>query len=70
MSKYVDYVFESCECNCDECGFTNIVDSTDYSEVNKELKRDNWIIKKINDNWYDFCSPECYETYMKSEGID
>ncbi len=35
MAKYVDYTFENCECQCDECGFESIIDSTDYSDINK-----------------------------------
>lgn len=69
MAKYVDYTFENCECQCDECGFETIIDSTDYSDINKQLKDDNWIIKKIGDYWHEFCSEECYEIFMNSEII-
>ena len=68
MSKYPDYDFENCECECDECGYSVIVDSTDYSTINDDLRADNWIIKKIGDDWHEFCSPECYETFINSEG--
>lgn len=65
MSKNVDYTFENCECICDECGYNTMVDSTDYSDINKELREDNWIIKKIDDCWYEFCSQKCYETFRE-----
>lgn len=69
MAKYVDYTFENCECQCDECGFELIIDSTDYSDINKQLKDDNWVIKKIGDYWHEFCSEECYEIFINSENI-
>lgn len=68
MTKYVDYTFENCDCECDECGYNQIIDSTDYSDINKELRDDNWIIKKIDDVWHEFCSQDCYEEFMKAEG--
>jgi len=66
MTKYVDYTFENCECQCDECGYDITVDSTDYTDVNRELKDDNWIIKKIDGVWYEFCSEECYKIFLGS----
>ena len=69
MAKYVDYDFENCDCECDECGYDEIIDSTDYSDINKKLRNDGWIIKNINGDWKEFCSQDCYETYCKSENL-
>lgn len=65
MAKYVDYIFENCECECDKCGYSEIIDSNDYSEINRELKSNGWIIKKIDERWLEFCSEECFEKYKK-----
>ena len=67
MAKYVDYDFENCECECDECGYSIIIDNTDYHDINEELRDDNWIIKKIGNRWYEFCSQDCYENFINRQ---
>jgi hypothetical protein len=71
MSKYVNYTFENCEvhCDCKGCPANDLIDSCDFSEINKELKSYGWIITKIDDEWKEFCSPECLDEYMGGEGI-
>jgi len=66
MAKYVNHNLEECECRCDECGYETMVESIDYSDINKALIEDNWIIKKIDDEWHEFCSEKCLESFMNS----
>lgn len=62
--KEVYYDFENCDVDCDECGHSAIIGSTDYTEINQELREEGWIIKCINGNWYEFCSMSCYRKFM------
>jgi hypothetical protein len=67
MAKNVNYGFENCDVDCDnkKCKSYELIDSCDYSDVNKEIKDMGWIIKKIDGNWYDFCCEECYKNFSK-----
>jgi hypothetical protein len=62
--KQVDYKFKSCECTCDECDYETTVDSTDFKDINQELRDNGWIIKNIDGEWCEFCSEECYKEYL------
>ena len=46
MAKEVDYDLEECVCTCDECGYEEYVDDTDYHNINAELREMGWIIKQ------------------------
>jgi len=37
-----------------------------HCDINKALREDNWIIKKIDDEWHEFCSEKCLESFMNS----
>ena len=63
--KEVDYTFENCNVICDYCDREERIESTDYSTINKELKENGWVIKKIGDDWYEFCCVECYRKFME-----
>lgn len=44
MSKYSDYDLETVTAQCDNCGTEyEVYDTTDYKEVNAELRIDGWI---------------------------
>nr|DAK84780.1 MAG TPA: CpXC protein [Caudoviricetes sp.] len=67
MSKRIDYDFETCDCECDNCGETTIVDSTDFKYVNDELKEKGWKVAYINDSFNDFCCEECYKKFVRPD---
>ena len=50
MAKEIDRDFDNCDCECDYCGQSETVYSTDYREINKELRDMGWIIRKIDVN--------------------
>ena len=63
--KEVNYGFKETEVECDKCGASETIDSTDYAEINQELRDNGWVIKNIKGEWCEFCSQECYENYIK-----
>jgi ribosomal protein L31 len=62
--KHIDYKFENCTCVCDECDYETTIDSTNYSDINEELRDNGWITRKINGEWHEFCSEECFKKYL------
>lgn len=62
--KEVERAFEHCRVNCDNCEREEIVESTDYSSINIQLKNQGWITKKIDDEWCDFCCYRCYLEFI------
>jgi hypothetical protein len=64
--KDIDRTFEQCEAECDECTTSTTVDSTDYTEINEQLRSDGWIIKYINGEWYEFCSMKCMREFLNN----
>lgn len=67
MAKYIDYTLQECECECDRCGNREwIQETTDYKEINDELRSLGWIIVKVNGEWLEFCCRECYNLYVKN----
>lgn len=60
--KEVDYRNEIgvVYCDANKCNKTLDVNSKQYSEINYEMKENGWLVRKIYENWYDFCSEECY----------
>lgn len=67
--KDVDYRFEQCEVYCDHCDESIMIDNTDYTYINQELKENGWLVRRINGRWYEFCSKECYRNFLKKEGF-
>lgn len=72
MSKDIDWGLAWGEgtivCTCDKCGHYEefeFEDGPDFREVQDELKQRGWVSRKINGEWYDFCSKECYLAYVK-----
>ena len=65
--KEIDRDFENCTCYCDYCMDSELVDSTKYATINKELKSYGWVIKPIDGEWKEFCCKECCEKYMKEK---
>lgn len=59
--KETDYDFDQCYVTCDGCGKTKTIDGTDYSDVNAELRDRGWIVRKIDNEWMDFCCMDCYK---------
>lgn len=70
MAKFSDYNLEECECICDNCGKNLIVNSSDYTEVNDELKSEGWAIKRIGVEWHEFCSLECLDRFIDENYIE
>ena len=63
--KHIDRDFENCVCCCDYCNYDEMIESTNYATINKEIKSYGWVIKKIDDEWKEFCCDECHDNYMK-----
>lgn len=55
------------EVECDNCGITEVIDETYYPAVNEELKDCGWFVRKVYDEWCDFCCYECFREYLKKE---
>jgi len=57
----------SCWVQCDQCDHAEYIPSSDFSAINKELRDCGWIVKKINGQWKEFCSNECFVRYLYGE---
>ena len=67
MSKKIDRMFETCDCDCDNCGNTVIVGSMNMRKVKRALKKKGWIIKRLRKEECDFCCKECYVKYKNGQ---
>ena len=57
------------ECKCDHCGKTKKIKfkkHPDYRDAQSRLKKEGWLARKLGDDWYDFCSDECFDEFRKS----
>lgn len=63
--KEINYSFGDCDVTCDMCEKSKTVDSTNYSDINDELRSEGWIIKKIDGEWLEFCCYDCYRKYKE-----
>jgi hypothetical protein len=55
-------------CECDQCGEQELIDfddGPDFRAAQEELKEMGWISRKIDGEWYDFCSEACYYDWIK-----
>ena len=57
-------------CECDNCGEQELFPFEDglfdFKEVQEELRDSyGWISRKINGEWKDFCSKNCFKEYIK-----
>lgn len=55
-------------CTCDHCeGEERIefIEGPDFRSAQAELKEMGWMSSKINGEWYDFCSMECRNAFVK-----
>ena len=56
-------------CTCDECGEDARIEfydcNVDYREAQREIEKQGWMSSRINGDWYDFCSMECRNAYIK-----
>lgn len=66
MPKTMDYDFHECICECDNCSIEHVVDSTDFADVNDEIKSYGWINRKVDGELLTFCSVECFNEYKES----
>lgn len=54
---------------CDHCGkevdfkFSKSPTREVYIGVNEKIKKKGWLIRKIGDDWYEFCSDECFDEF-------
>lgn len=72
MSKEVEWSSIHCKgeivCTCDQCygeeriGFEG--GYPDFKASQAELKAYGWVSRNIDNEWYDFCSEECYYDYI------
>ena len=66
--KEVCYELKETVINCDNCEKEFVVESTNYNEINEELKFNKWLTRQINNEWCDFCCLECYKEFIKGGG--
>ena len=76
MSKYVDWGLIHGEgdiiCNCDNCdceedyAFEN---GPDFKNCQQYLRDLGWISRNVNEEWYDFCSEECFNEWKEKRGL-
>lgn len=55
-------------CTCDHCGYEERLefeDGPDFREAQDELREMGWSSSKINGEWFDFCSMDCRNAYIK-----
>lgn len=56
-------------CDCDGCNTQTILYflyvSPGSKLINKTLKNRGWVQKKSSGDWYDFCSNQCYNNWLK-----
>ena len=56
---------------CEHCGQTvggDFGGAEDFYESLALKKSEGWISRKIDGEWFDFCSEECYKDYIKVYG--
>lgn len=56
--------FGDTEIECDCCGFSLHLDVVQYPSINQKKKDLSWITRKIDGEWKDFCSNDCYQAYL------
>jgi len=56
-------------CTCDQCYDEERIEfedgHPDFKAAQAELKGIGWVSRKIDNEWYDFCSEQCYYDYIK-----
>ena len=75
MSKYCEWNEEFgtggvLKCKCDYCGKQHnfkFKKHPDYKEAQTKLKNKGWFARKLDGEWYDFCSDECFEKFRHHE---
>lgn len=72
MSKYVEWGLVHNEgeivCTCDHCGYEERIDfydGPDFREAQEELAESGWTSSRINGVWFDFCSIDCRNAFIK-----
>lgn len=51
--------------SCDVCGEDVTIQADSWGETVQDLKSRGWKFDKLGDEWLNFCSRECKETYNK-----
>lgn len=66
MSKTINRRYHSIYCECDQCGEGLEVEGTTiYSEATAAMKENEWVTRKIDDKWFDFCCEQHFYDYIK-----
>lgn len=68
--KEMYYPFEYCNCECDNCKHEEKIFSIDYIFIDKQLKKNNWYLKNINNEPREFCCEECYLNYITTNNAN
>lgn len=62
-----DYTFGTCTISCDREGCSSDIVNDgfdgypDFMGAIDDARKEGWIIKRIDGDWYHFCSQECFE---------
>lgn len=54
---------------CDMCTHTVGGGIHDFYESLEMKKREGWINRKFDGEWFSFCSEECYEKFLRETNI-
>ncbi len=57
-------IFKKGLITCDYCGKEKVYTGAFLESIDK-MKKNGWIIIKINLEWMHFCSKKCYENFKK-----
>ncbi|MBR4889730.1 MAG: hypothetical protein IKU15_00240 [Clostridia bacterium] len=55
------------EAICDCCGksLKYKFDKQPYKTASEKMKKRGWFSRKLGDDWYDFCSDECFDKFRE-----
>lgn len=75
MSKNVEWNEEfgtggTLVCTCDNCKKTvkyKFSKKPDYKATQGKLKEKGWVARKLGEDWYDFCSDDCFDAFREKE---
>ncbi len=62
--KEINRELNECVCTCDNCGQEEVMVSTYFNEINRELRYYGWITRKIDGEWKNFCCHKCLKEYL------
>lgn len=59
-----------CRCDCKSCSKTikyKFKEKPDFKGANTKLKEKGWINRMDREEWYNFCSHDCFDKFMEGD---